>query len=164
MPDIPSLLQEHQEAIGWLAALSGFVFVGSLILLPWIVVHIPADYFVRPQPTKTPFSTKHPFLHWGGIILKNLVGLLLIQAGIAMLLLPGQGLLAIAIGILLLNLPGKRKLQAKIIRLKPVWKSVAWIRQRAHVPPLIVAAQDPQRFESRRNNGNNVPPESTNEK
>ena len=61
---------------------------------------------------------------------------MLILSGLAMLVLPGQGLLTIAIGLLFLNFPGKYKIEGKIIRMRPIHKSIAWLRRRAQVPPL----------------------------
>ena len=75
-------------------------------------------------------------LRWTGLIVKNLVGAGLVLAGLAMLLLPGQGLLTIAIGVLLIDFPGKHNLEGKIIRVSPVLKSINWLRRKAKVAPL----------------------------
>jgi hypothetical protein len=138
MNDLQLLLHDNKEAMWWIAALSGVIFVGSLILVPWLVVRIPEDYFAKPRRPRTPFSDEHPLLRWTGLILKNILGVLLVVAGIAMLLLPGQGLLTVAIGILLLDFPGKHKLERKVIRIGPVRISINWLRNKANVPPLLL--------------------------
>ncbi len=137
MFDLPSwLLHEHKHAVWWVAAFSGLVFVGSLVLVPWLVVRIPTDYFAKPRRPRIPFADQHPVLRWTGLIVKNLVGAGLVLAGLAMLLLPGQGLLTIAIGVLLIDFPGKHNLEGKIIRVSPVLKSINWLRRKAKVAPL----------------------------
>ena len=146
MFDLPSwkiVLHEHQHAVWWVAAFSGLVFVGSLILVPWLVVRIPEDYFAKSRRPKIPFANQHPVLRWIGLIVKNLLGIGLILAGLAMLVLPGQGLLTMAIGVLLIDFPGKHKLEGKLIRVRPVWKSINWLRRQAKVPPLELAEDRP---------------------
>ena len=44
---------------GWLAAVSIVTFVGTLVLIPILVVRMPADYFVRPRREST-FAKSHP--------------------------------------------------------------------------------------------------------
>lgn len=134
---------EHKEAMWWIAAFSGLVFVASLLFVPWLVVQIPADYFLAPRRPKTPFADKHPILRWSGLVIKNLVGGLLVLAGIAMLLLPGQGLLTVAIGLMLLDFPGKHTLEGKVIRFRPVLKSINWMRRNADVSPLRLEKEIP---------------------
>ena len=138
MNDLQLFLHDHKEAMWWVAALSAAVFVGSLILVPWLVVRIPEDYFAKPRRPKTPFADTHPLMRWIGLILKNILGVLLVVAGIAMLLLPGQGLLTVAIGILLLDFPGKHGMEKRLIRMGPVLNSINWLRNKAHVPPLVL--------------------------
>ena len=138
MNDLQLLLHDHKEAIGWIAVFSGLLFVGSLFLVPWLVVRIPKDYFAKPRRPRTLFADEHPLLRWTGLIIKNLVGVSLVLAGIVMIILPGQGLLTIAIGVLLMDFPGKHNLEGKIIRIGPVFRSINWLRNKANVPPLVL--------------------------
>ena len=131
-----TLLQEHKEAIWWFAVFSGVIFVGSLLIVPWLIVRIPEDYFLPRSRPRLPFADRHPILRWTGLIIKNLFGAMLVVAGLAMLLLPGQGLLTIAVGVLLMDFPGKHHLEGKIIRTRPVSRSVNWLRKKAKVRPL----------------------------
>ena len=130
------LLHEYRDAIWWFAVLSLVVFAGSLIAVPWIVVHMPADYFISSHRPKSRFTTIHPIVGWAARILKNLVGIALIFAGLAMLVLPGQGLMTLAIGILLMDFPGKHRVERRIVSAGPVLKSLNWLRLRANVAPL----------------------------
>ena len=69
------------------------------------------------------------------MVFKNILGVLFILAGIAMLVLPGQGVLTILIGISFIDFPGKRKLEIEIIQKEPVQKAVNWIREKAGKEP-----------------------------
>jgi hypothetical protein len=133
-----AIVQEHQELIWWIAAFSGVIFAASLVVVPWLVVRIPTDYFATQRRPRTSFANQHPVLRWTGLIVKNLTGVLLILAGIAMLILPGQGLLTVAIGVLLLDFPNKHLMERRIIRIQPVLKSINWLRRTANVGPLQI--------------------------
>jgi hypothetical protein len=100
-----------------------------------IFVRMPATYFSDP-PSK-PSSSEHPIIHWIVLILKNLLGVVLIVAGIVMLVAPGQGVLTIVIGLMLLNFPGKRKLLRAILGRPRIRKAINSLRARFGKPPLI---------------------------
>ncbi|WP_093064286.1 PGPGW domain-containing protein [Thiothrix caldifontis] len=115
----------------WLGILSAFTFVLSLLLLPWFLIRIPPDYFIRPRdPHKW-----HVLLQPHALV-RNLLGLPVLLAGIAMLVLPGQGLLTIMIGLGIMNFPGKFELEKWVVTRKGVLKAVNWIRKKSHHPPL----------------------------
>jgi len=69
-------------------------------------------------------------------VVKNVVGWLLVGAGVAMLVLPGQGILTLLVGLTLVNFPGKRDLELWLVRRVPVRRALDWIRRRAGRPPL----------------------------
>ena len=68
---------------------------------------------------------------------KNALGIVLVVAGIAMLVLPGQGILTILAGILLLNFPGRHRFEHWIVSRPPVFRSINWLRRRNGQPPLV---------------------------
>ena len=90
-------------------------FVVSLLAVPWIIGRLPADYFV----SHVQHSTQRPRQYLGmgllRLVLRNIVGALLLLAGVAMLFLPGQGILTIIIGLCLIDFPGKRRLLQGIV-------------------------------------------------
>ncbi|MCG8554967.1 MAG: hypothetical protein MJD61_06715 [Proteobacteria bacterium] len=103
----------------------------SALAVPWILARMPADYFVRHGRR----SGRGPgAVLWA--ITKNLLGLLLLAAGIAMLVLPGQGLVTILIATLLLDFPGKRRAQRRLIAWPPLLRAVNALRRRAGQPPF----------------------------
>ena len=122
----------------WLAVSSIFMFVGTLIAIPIILVRLPANYFdVRiPRPW---MENHHPVLRVAGHLVKNVIGLVFLLAGLAMLVLPGQGILTILIGLSLVEFPGKRRLEAKLVGQATVLSTINKMRAKFNKPPLILA-------------------------
>ena len=133
----------HHELLTWAAVLSAAVAVGSLFLVPYVVIRIPPDYFAAPRRRESPFHRLHPVLYVLVIGLKNLLGLGLLLAGIVMLVLPGQGLLTMLIGLMLLDFPGKYRLERWFLSRPGVLSGVNWIRRRAGCPELVVPDPEP---------------------
>lgn len=127
-------LYGHEAVLWWLVALSIVTFVGTLIALPLLVARLPADYFTRHRSHTSRY--RHPVLWLLGILLKNLLGVSLVLAGVAMLVLPGQGVLTILLGLMFMNFPGKRRLEQRIVQQPTVFQAMNWMRARAHQPPL----------------------------
>ena len=76
-------------------------------------------------------------LLWGAFALaKNLLGVAFILAGVAMLVLPGQGLLTILLGLGLTNFPGKYALEQRLVARPSVRWALDQIRQKAGRPPF----------------------------
>ncbi|MHC4547352.1 MAG: hypothetical protein ACYTEZ_01135 [Planctomycetota bacterium] len=129
-------LEDRPELLWWAGALSLGTLAVSLLLIPVVIARMPHDYFVRRRPTSASWSGRHPLLRLAVLAGKNLLGLLVLLAGVAMLLGPGQGILTILIGLMLVGFPGKRRLELRLIRLRGVRGAVDWMRARAHRPPL----------------------------
>lgn len=125
------LLRIGEDLRPWLIGLSA-LSLGSLLLTAVLgarlIARLPADYFVAARPGRRP----HP-IAW---LLRNLLGLVLVIAGIVMLVLPGQGLLTILAGLLLMDFPGKLRLERRLLEVEQVRRSANWLRKRAGVPPL----------------------------
>lgn len=115
---------------------SAITFVGSLLLIPWIVARLPADYFLSKRPSEGSWRARHPVIRWTARAAKNLLGAMFLAAGIAMLVLPGQGVLTILVGVALLDFPGKRRLEVFLLQRPVITRSIDWIRQRAGRPPF----------------------------
>jgi hypothetical protein len=127
----------NNEALLWLLGmLSLLSLFASLVLIPFLVVRIPVDYFSEKKRQPMPWAHQHVVIRWIVLVLKNVIGLFFLLLGIAMLFLPGQGLLMMFIGILLLNFPGKYRLQRWLVRRPSVRNAVNWLRRRSGKPPL----------------------------
>lgn len=128
------MTRPYLELIG---VFSLFTFIATLLFIPWLVARLPEDYFIRylsslHQPTKK--------LHPGTLIiltLRNMVGLVLLLAGVAMLFLPGQGVLTIVIALTLMAFPGKHALIERILQIPSVPRSLNWIRTKTNRPQFI---------------------------
>ena len=112
-------------------------FIGTLVAIPAILIRLPADYFEEEKP-HTWMETYHPIIRKISLFLKNGVGYIFRLAGIAMLVLPGQGILTMLIGVSLIDFPGKRKFEKKLICLPGVLKTINALRQKYGKPPLSV--------------------------
>ncbi|HQY57354.1 MAG: PGPGW domain-containing protein [Nitrospira sp.] len=122
----------------WFAVSSVFMFVGTLIAIPVILMRLPADYFdVRiPRPW---MENHNPVLRLIGHVVKNVVGAIFLFAGFLMLFLPGQGVLTMLIGLSLIEFPGKRRVEAKIVGQSTVLSTINAMRAKFDKPPLIIA-------------------------
>ncbi len=114
---------------------SAVMFLATLAALPWFVARLPVDYFVGPRQPSVPES-RHPVLAFVRRLARNTVGIVLVVAGLAMLVLPGQGIVTLLVGVALVDFPGKRRLEQRLLRQRHVRKSLQWLRQRAGRDPL----------------------------
>jgi len=128
----------HEIAFLWIGALSIVTFVGTLIVLPVLVVRIPEDYFKRKRQNADRQQRRYSPLRLLGLVLKNFFGIMFVLAGIALLFLPGQGLITILIGVMLLNFPGKFALGLRIVQQPAVFRAINWMRARANRPSLQI--------------------------
>lgn len=119
----------------WMTLVSLVMFFGTLIVVPMLIVAMPADYFQRSR-RREDGPPVHPVLRVSALILKNLIGLLLLAGGVLMLVLPGQGLLTMMVGLVLMDFPGKYALEKKVVSVGPVLRTMDWIRARRGKPPL----------------------------
>ena len=128
-------IQSHTTLI---VALSTVMFVGGLVVMRVLIIRMSPDYFLHREPPVESWRSRHPALRISILVIKNVLGVVLLLAGLAMLVLPGQGIITILVAISLLNFPGKRSLELRIVRQGLVLQAINWIRTRAGRPPLVV--------------------------
>ena len=133
---ITEFISSYKVYILWLATISLFVFIFSLLSIKWLVALIPTNYFIKKKKVKS--KRKYSFIWFLSIIVKNLIGYTLILGGILMLVLPGQGLFTILMGLILSNYPGKYSVERKFISMPSVLKTVNWLRKKSDKPPLQI--------------------------
>ena len=117
----------------WLIGIGIVIGLASMVAVPWLIVRMPADYFVARQKPHLRTSLIQSII-W---VVRNSVGLLLVLLGVVLLFLPGQGILTILIGLAISTFPGKYRMERAIIRRRTVYDSVNWIRNRAGRAPII---------------------------
>jgi len=130
------------EALTWSRILWGLLFtlitiIISYGLIVYGMVKIPADYFSSTY-VKNIDQDKHFSVRWAAFLLKNLVGFIIVVAGIVMIFTPGPGVPAILLGLIMMDIPGKRPLEAKLIQRPAVLSAINSLRARYKKPPLIM--------------------------
>ena len=136
MDAILDWIRGHDIVLGWLFAVSVLMLLGSLIAVPWLVVRIPSDYFLGRRHFVDRWRPCHPWLRMALLASKNTFGGVLVLAGVAMLILPGQGILTIFAGLMFLDFPGKLALERWLVNKPPVIRTINWMRTKAGQPPL----------------------------
>ncbi|HTL62087.1 MAG TPA: hypothetical protein VL261_10615 [Nitrospira sp.] len=129
-----------KETLIWVSTFSGVGLVAAAIVIPWLIVRMPEDFFSHPQRYnwlgRKPASVRIPIR-----ILKNLLAIALVIVGIVMFLTPASGLFPILLGVVLADVPGKLKLQRWILCRKTVRKSMNWLRGKFHRRPVQMPSE-----------------------
>lgn len=135
-----SFLKAAVEAVAphaeWLIAASFAMFLISVLLVPAMILRIPADYFSHDRRHPMSRSLRHPAVAMLMTGAKNALGAVLLVVGVLLLFLPGQGLLTLLIGLLLLNFPGKYRVERWLVRRRGVLRALNWLRRRRGQPPF----------------------------
>jgi hypothetical protein len=126
----------NDTLLWWLFAISLGVFLLTPFVVGWLVVRMPTDYFATKRRRRLARWQEHPVLKPLVAIGKNLLGAILIIAGLVMLVVPGQGLLTIVVGVMLVDFPGKFRLERWLATRPAVWRGINWLRKRAGREPL----------------------------
>jgi hypothetical protein len=127
-------VRTNEILLGWLGVLSLVMFVGSLIIVPVIIVALPQNFLTREEGPAGRLILR--FWYYPYLIVKNVMGAAFICAGLAMLVLPGQGLLTIFIGIALINFPRKKAFIRGIIGRGRIIQAINKLRSKFNKPPL----------------------------
>lgn len=136
LPDALMDLWSQYEDLLWMFALVSVVtLVISAILVPYLIVILPADFYAESNSRHV--LQDKPLLRALFLLVKNALGVVLFVAGLVMFFLPGQGILTMLAGLALLNFPGKRKLEMRFLHLPKVLGSINWLRTKAGREPLI---------------------------
>jgi uncharacterized membrane protein SpoIIM required for sporulation len=132
---VVDIWSRYQQEVWLLGIASAAMLVISAIAIPYLIVRLPADFYVENDHPRHLFQDR-PLLRILFLTVKNAIGAVLAVAGILMLVLPGQGILTILAALALLNFPGKRKMEMRILHRPAILKSVNWLRKRAGREPL----------------------------
>lgn len=132
-------IDQHRPELELLGAVSLAAFVLTLVALPVAVIYLPEDYFVRHRREPAVRRRRHPLVWALFIAAKNLLGIVFVLAGLAMLVLPGQGLITVLIGLGLMNFPGKYRIEQRLVCRPGVRRFLDRIREKAGKPPLLTS-------------------------
>ena len=129
----------HRWVVWAVAAGSLGSLVLSGVLVTLILVQLPSDHYSRTRiaPLATANGGLVSLLASGAVlVIRNVLGWVFVVAGIAMLVLPGQGLLSIIAGLVLIDFPGKHRLERRLLASHVVRDAMNWLRRRAGRPPF----------------------------
>lgn len=120
---------------GYFTVISIATFFLSLLVIPLIIGYLPSDYFLKLKQREHSRQnlTINSLLI---LVLRNILGTILLFAGIAMLFLPGQGLLTILLAILVMTIPGKKHLVLRLVSQPTIQKSLNWVRSKNKKTPF----------------------------
>ena len=141
--ELLSTLDLTWSTVLWGLVLYLVAFLGSTVVTAWLVIRLPATYFCDAYPRDV-WGDRRPGLHWTGVLLKNLLGILLVVLGgiMAVPVIPGPGILILVLGVILLDFPGKRRLEQWLVHRATVLHAMNRLRQRYGKPPLVVERGD----------------------
>lgn len=131
-------IADHQALLWSLSGASVAIFIASLFIIPALIVRIRPDYFSHPQRPPSRWANSSAAVRTLVIVAKNIIGIVLMVAGLAMLVLPGQGLLTIAVGFFLIDFPGKYRFECWLVSRRPILGPMNWLRRRARRLPLVI--------------------------
>jgi len=122
----------------WIVILSVAYFVVSLLVIRYLIVRIPTDYFLDAHGAQQ--AERHPLVSAGVRVAKNLIGIIVIIVGLVMSVpgIAGQGVLTILLGLSLTDFPGKRRLELRIASQPIIFRAINGIREKAGKPPLLM--------------------------
>ncbi len=133
-------LTQNTAVSAWLVVLSLVMSLGGLLVVRWLVLAIPHDYFTAPR--QPGWRDRHPIVRACLIAGKNLIGAVLLVLGIAMLVAPGPGIVTVLLAVIFLDLPGKQALERRIVTLPSVLHTINRLRVRANRPALDMPPQN----------------------
>ncbi|MDX1733815.1 MAG: PGPGW domain-containing protein [Halioglobus sp.] len=129
-------LVDWQQVLLWSGVVSVGAVLATLAAVPWVIEHLPHDYFNSPRREHWGPAEGAPLFTSVLEIAKNIVGGVLVLLGAIMLLTPGQGVLTILAGLLLMNFPGKYRLERWLVLRPGVLRALNWLRDKRGQPPF----------------------------
>ena len=140
---IQQLLDFAAEYAVWLVAGSLLTIAIGIFLGPWLILRLPADYFTYRRRHALRATRPHPAVHLLLTTAKNLVGAILVIAGLCLFFLPGQGIITLVAGLIVMNYPGKFRLERWLVSRPRVLPALNWLRRRYGRDLLLEPDQEP---------------------
>jgi hypothetical protein len=136
MPTFLSSLWSDESLLLIIGFISLLLFLLTLILIPWLILRIPEDYFSAQKRNPLLGRMRHPVIGITILALKNLFGVVFLVLGILLLVLPGQGLLTMLLGIIMIDFPGKYRLERWFVSQGSILRTVNWLRKKGKRAPI----------------------------
>ncbi len=123
-------LSRHEGLWATSLVVSVVLFVGGVFAATRLIVRLPEDFLEGQSPRASPLKK----------VLRSLLGVLLVAAGVVLLVLPGPGIVLILFGVSLLDFPGKEKLLRRVLSRPNVLAAINKERKKHGAPPLRPSA------------------------
>src|SRR5688572_4597766 len=133
---IKDWMGDHQALLWTVGVGSLIILIASLFIIPAIIVRIRPDYFAHEKRPPRRWANSSPLVRTLVVVGKNLLGIVLMIAGVAMLALPGQGLLTILVGFMLIDFPAKYRFERWLVSRPMISRPLNWLRRRAGREPM----------------------------
>jgi len=124
-----------KETLLWVSTASGIGLLILAIVIPWLIVKMPVDYFSHPKRYNR-LDRKPAMIRIPLRILKNILVIALLVVGGIMFLTPASGLFPILLGVVLADFPGKHKLERWILCRDSIRNSMNWLRRKFRRKPV----------------------------
>jgi hypothetical protein len=120
-------------------ALSVVLSVGGVVVIGIVLVKLPSGYF-RDSDAPQPRLNVHPFVRWGAVLVKNLLGSTLVLLGILMSVpgVPGPGIVTVVLGLMLLDFAQKKRWATWVMRREPILWAANSLRRKYGKPPFVM--------------------------
>lgn len=128
--------KDHEAVMWGLVALTILTVLASMVAVPIMLLWLPPDYFTHAKRPKSFVDHKRGAMRIVLRVAKNVLGAVLILAGAAMLMLPGQGLLTLLVGFMLIDAPGKYRFEKWLVSRQKIRKSINWLRKKRGREPI----------------------------
>lgn len=125
------LLDLLNNAVVIVGVTSFAFFVGSLCLTLFVLLRLPKDFWLRYLNENR--SRDHFALWW----LRNTLAVVIALAGVAMLVLPGQGLLTLLVALIVSNFSWKNRIITKFISNMKVRGALNTLRRKFHKESFV---------------------------
>jgi hypothetical protein len=129
---------DHSTLLWITGAVSLVVLVASFFLAPLVVARIRPDYFAHDKRPDRSWIDFPPAVRIAIHIGKNVLGVILLLAGLVMLVTPGPALLTLLVGFFLLDFPGKYRFEKWLVARPFIHRPINWLRRRSGRVPLVL--------------------------
>jgi hypothetical protein len=127
---VQQLIDIAAEYAAWLVAGSLLMLAIGVFIGPWMVLNLPADYFTYRRRQAMRVDRRHPVVLLLLTSAKNVIGAVLVVAGLCLFFLPGQGIITLVAGLIVMNYPGKFRLERWLVSRPRVLPALNWLRRR----------------------------------
>ena len=131
-------MSENKALLWSLSAASFAVLIASFFLIPFVVARIRPDYFAHEKRPDHSWINLPPTVRVTIHIGKNILGAILMVAGLGMLALPGPGMVTLMVGFFLLDFPGKYRFERWLVARPVIHRPINWLRRRSGRSPLVI--------------------------